>query len=162
MNTNTKNEIIKVLPTDIFNGVINQINFENLDNFVNLLITRYVSSRGSEGVKRQIENDSQSDTSNFLTHIIEVGSLIIIQESNLLSNNIDNNEIATVAVSLSLNISIATSLKSLNIFDLDTIVYYAFEALETLFPRILNHIDNSHNDNNYINGLKNNYLLSKI
>ena len=162
MNTNTKNEIIKVLPTDIFNGVINQINFENLDNFVNLLITRYVSSRGIEVVKREIENDSKSDTSNFLTHIIEVGSLIIIQESNLLSNNIDNNEIATVAVSLSLNISIATSLKSLNIFDLDTIVYYAFEALETLFPRILNHIDNSHNDNNYINGLKNNYLLSKI
>ena len=55
MNTNTKNEIIKVLPTDIFNGVINQINFENLDNFVNLLITRYVSSRGIEVVKREIK-----------------------------------------------------------------------------------------------------------
>jgi hypothetical protein len=162
MNTNTKNEILKVLPNDIFNEIINQINFVNLDNFVNNLISGYVSKRGVEVVKREIKNDSQSDTSNFLTHIIEVGSLIIIQESNLLSNNIDNNEITTVAVSLSLNISIATSLKSLDLFDLDTIVYYAFDALETLFPRILNHINNSLYDNNYINGLKNNYLLSKI
>ena len=162
MKTNTKNEILKVLPNDIFNEIINQINFVNLDDFVNKLISGYVSKRGLEVVRREIQKDSQSDTSNFLTHIIEVGSLIIIQESNLISNNKDINEATTVAVSLSLNISIATSLKALDLFDLETIVYYAFEALETLFPRILDHINNSHYDNNYINGLKNNYLLNKI
>lgn len=162
MKTNTKNEILKALPNDIFDEIINQINFENLDNFVNTLISGYVSKRGEKVVRREIQNDSQSDTSNFLTHIIEVGSLIIIHESNLISNNIDDNEITTIAVSLSLNISIATTLKALDLFDLDTIVYYAFEALETLFPRILEHINNSSYDNNYINGLKNNYLLNKI
>ncbi len=162
MKTNTKNEILKVLPDDVFHEIINQINFVNLDDFVNKLISGYVSKRGIEVVRREIQKDSQSDTSNFLTHIIEVGSLIIIQESNLISNNKDINEATTVAVSLSLNISIATSLKALDLFDLETIVYYAFEALETLFPRILDHINNSHYDNNYINGLKNNYLLNKI
>lgn len=162
MKTNTKNEILKVLPDDIFNEIISQINFDNLDNFVNNLILGYVSKRGKDIVRKEIQDDSQSDTSNFLTHIIEVGSLIIIEESNLISSNTDNNELATVAVSLSINISIATSLKSLDLFDLDTIVYYAFEALETLFPRILNHINNSLYDNYYIEGLKNNYLISKI
>lgn len=162
MKTNTKNEIIKVLPNEIFHEIINKIDFENLDSFVRWLITSYVSKKGAKFVEIEIQNDNDSETSNFITHIIEVGSLLLLNENNLISNNSDDNEIATIAISLSLNISIATSLKSLNLFDLDTIVYYAFEAIETLFPRILKHIENSLNDNNYVNNLKNNYLLSKI
>lgn len=158
----TKNELLEVLPMDIFGEFINRINFENLDKFVKMLVAGYISRRGHETVKREIDADSQSDTSNFLTHIIEVGSLKIMQESGLMTQDINKNEVIVVAVALSLNISMATALKSKDVYDLESVVYYTFTALESIFPRIFNHISNAVNNSLYVNDLVNNYLLNKI
>ena len=158
----TKKELLAALPNDVFGDMLNQIDFDYLDNYIKLLVTAYITKRGETIVKKEIDEDSQSDTSNFLTHLIEVGSLKILLENNLL--NIDTNqlELAILSVALGIDISMATVLKSKNVYDLDSNVYYSFDALERILPRIDSHIFNAKADNSYIKNLVNDYLLFKI
>jgi hypothetical protein len=65
-------------------------------------------------------------------------------------------------VALGIDISMATVLKSKNVYDLDSKVYYSFEALERILPRIDSHVVNSKVDNSYIKNLVNDFLLFKI
>ena len=158
----TKKELLDALPNDIFGEILDQIDFDNLDNFIKLLVIGYITKHGEIVVKREIDEDSQSDTSNFLTHIIEVGSLKILLENNLLNIDSSRLELAILAVALGIDFSIASVLKSKNVFDLESKVYYSFEALERILPRINSHVFNAKDDNLYIKNLVNNYLLFKI
>jgi hypothetical protein len=158
----TKKELSEALPNDIFGDILDQIDFDNLDKFVNLLVSGYVTKHGEIVVKREIDEDSQSDTSNFLTHIIEVGSLKLLLENNLMNIKISQLELAILAVALGIDISMATALKSKNVYDLDSKVYYSFEALERILPRIDSHVANAKVDSSYIKNLVNNYLLFQI
>ena len=147
---------------DIFGEIINKINYEKLDGFVKMLVTGYISRRGSAIVKKDIDADAPSDTSNFLTHIIEVGSLNIMQDNSLITSNENSFEGAAVVSALALNISMATALKEKDVFDLDSPVYYAGPTLEAIISRIISHIQNPAFDNQYVKSLTNNYLLNKI
>ena len=158
----TKNELIEVLPMDTFGEFINKINYEKLDSFVKMLVTGYISRKGSVVVKRDIDADAPSDTSNFLTHIIEVGSLKIMQENSLITSNENSNEGAAVVTALAINISMATALKEKDVFDLDSPVYYAVQTLEEIISRIISHIQNAVFDTQYVKSLTSNYLLNKI
>ena len=39
----TKKELSEALPNDIFGDILDQIDFDNLDKFVNLLVSGYVT-----------------------------------------------------------------------------------------------------------------------
>lgn len=158
----TKNELIEVLPLDIFGEFIDKINYEKLDNFIKLLVAGYISKNGRLVVKRDIDVDGPSETSNFLTHIIEVGSLKIMQDNSLITSDQNNNEGAAVVTALAINISLATALKEKNVFDLDSPVYYAIPALETIISRIISHIQKAQFDSKYVQSLIDNYLLNNI
>lgn len=158
----TKQELLEVLPNDVFGDILNQIDFNYLDNYIKLLVSGYIVKQGEIVVKREIDQDSQSDTSDFLTHLIEVGSLHILLENNLLNLQKSRLELAILSVALGIDISMATALKSKNVYDLDSKVYYAFDALENILPRIDSHVVNARIDNSYVKNLVNNYLLSKI
>jgi hypothetical protein len=158
----TKKELLDTLPNDVFGDILDQIDFSYLDNFIKLLISGYITKHGEIIVKREIDEDSQSDTSNFLTHVIEVGSLKILLENNLLNLETKRLELAILSVALGIDISMATVLKSKNVYDLDSKVYYSFDALERILPRIDSHVVNAKDDNAYIKNLVNDYLLFKI
>ena len=158
----TKSELLELLPTNVFGEFIDQINFENLDKFVQMLVSGYVSRRSQEVVKREIDADSPSDTSNFLTHIIEVGSLKIMQDSTLISSDKDKNEGAVVVTAFSLNFSMASALKAKDVYDFDSTIYYGIPEVETIIPRIVSHLNNAVNDSLYAKSLLNNYLYNKI
>ena len=158
----TKKELLATLPNDGFGDILDQIDFSYLDNFIKLLISGYITKYGEIIVKREIDEDSQSDTSNFLTHVIEVGSLKILLENNLLNLDTNRLELAILSVALGIDISMATVLKSKNVYDLDSEVYYAFDALERILPRIDSHVVNAKAENSYIKNLVNDYLLIKI
>jgi hypothetical protein len=132
----TKEELLAALPNDVFGDILNQIDFDYLDKYIKLLVTGYITKNGEYIVKKEIDEDLQSDTSNFLTHLIEVGSLKILLENNLLNINTNQLELAILSVALGIDISMATVLKSKNVYDLDSNVYYSFDALEKILPRI--------------------------
>jgi hypothetical protein len=158
----TKETLLDLLPDETFVKFIDKIDFAKLDKFVQLLVAGFVSRKGQNTVKKEIDADSTSETSNFLTHIIEVGSLKILAENNLINSDGNNNEQALVVVALAMNISMATALKSKNVYNWDTPVYYDMSSLMTIFNRIATHIDNAIQDTTYTNSLVNNYLINKI
>lgn len=158
----TKNELIAVLPLDTFGEFINKINYEKLDNFIKMLVAGYLSKKGRVVVKRDIDADGPSETSNFLTHIIEVGSLKIMYDNSLITSNQNNNEGGIVVTALAINISLATALKEKDVFDMDSAVYYSIPALETIIARIISHIQKAQLDSQYIKSLVDNYLLNNI
>ncbi len=141
---------------------INKINFGNLDKFVQMLVAGYVSRRGQSVVKREIGADSTSDTSNFLTHIIEVGSLKVLTDNDMIGSDRNKNERALITVGLAMNISMASALKSKNVYDLDTPVYYDMPSLKIIFDRIASHVGKTWQDSAYTKSLVSNYLMNKI
>lgn len=159
----TKNEILQLLPVEQFGDLLEKVDFENLDKFVRMLIAGFVSRRGATVVRSDIEaDDSSTETSTFLSHVIEVGSLKILNDSKLITPYRNVNEAAAFAVALSMNISMATSLKAKGVYDLDIPVFFAMPPLEILVARVINHLGNASNDSSYINSLVKNYLLHKI
>ena len=158
----TKSELLEFLPEETFGKFVDQINFDKLDKFVSMLVAGYVSRRGQNTVKREIDADATSDTSNFLTHIIEVGSLSVLIDNNMITSNTNENEGALVTVAVAMNISMATALKAKNIYSWDTPVYYDMPSLQTIIGRITNHVAYAMQDRGYVKPLVNNYLLNKI
>jgi len=158
----TENQLLEFLPMDTFGRFINKINFDNLDKFVQMLVSGYISRKGQKTVKIEIDADEISDTSNFLTHIIEVGSMQILMENNMITLDGNENEGSLVSVALAMNIALASSLKLKNVYDWDSPVYYDMPSLQTIFSRIAVHINNAIKDKNYIKPLVDNYLFNKI
>jgi len=128
-----------------------------------MLVAGHIARRGSNTVRSEIDsNDSSSLTYTFLTHIIEVGSLKILSDCKLITTDREVMHVNSFVMALSMNISMASSLKAKGVFDSDLPVFFAMEPLEILIERIVNHIENALIDSTYINSLVKNYLLNKI
>jgi hypothetical protein len=143
-----------------FSPIVTKINFEQLDNLVLLLFKGYYAERGADVVESELVRDPSAiyDATIFITHIIEVGSLLIITENRL--PTIDPNAVFIVA--LSLNISIGKILKSRELLDLDLPFFFDLNSQKIIELRVINHLANAACQENYITDLVDNYLFQKI
>lgn len=159
----TREEILNKFRANIAQSIVNKVDYESLDKFVAGLISGFAYLIGKETMIKEIDSDSSTaETSIFFTHIIEVGSLKILLDNDLLFLDEESREVAIILVSFSMNISLAKTLSKKNIFH--TQAYYNENAIETLIMRIKNHVSefSKHNDKRYISSLIDDYLYSKI
>ena len=127
-----------------------RIDFDALDQFAGMFIFSYVSRRGKDIVKRELETDALSETTTFLTRMIDVGTVQFLSENKLISTNEeDNNELAMV-VALGINVSLAANLKEMGVNDPGSNVFFDIATLYVLVERVEEFIKNSLLDEGYI------------
>lgn len=124
--------------------------FDALDKFVSMLITTYINRRGKEVVKVDLSTEYLSQTSIFLTRMIEVGTVQFLSENHLISANEEENEELAMVTGLAINISMATVLQAQGVDKLGGNVFFAITTLYDLIDRVVQHIRNSQLDEGYI------------
>ena len=130
-----------------------RIDFDALDQFVGLFIFSYISRRGKDVIKRELESDALSETTTFLTRMIDVGTVEFLSENKLISaDDEDNNELA-MTTALAINISLAANLKEMGVNDPGSNVFFDIPSLYILVERIEEFIKNSLLDEKYISSL---------
>jgi hypothetical protein len=164
---NTKEEILKMGFKDSYIPYINSINYDVAENLVSSLVSLIIKKYGQENIKFEIDyGDPSSTINNFFTHIIEVGALTVISESQINVKEINNFKEIIVLVSISLNYCLAARLKESDLFDKNLIHYYSIEVLQIIMGRINNSIqralDYSLGFDAYADGMLKNNLIDKL
>jgi len=121
-----------------------------LDKFVAMFIHSYINRRGKEVVKEELATDSLSETTTFLTRLIDVGTLQFLSENKLISFNKQNNEDLAMVVALGINISMASVLKEMGVNDIGSNVFFDIAVLYVLVERVFDFIKESLKDDGYI------------
>jgi hypothetical protein len=157
----TKETFLSLAISDPYHLETEKIDFAALDNFVSMLITAYVSRRGREIVQREFLSDTISDTTVFLTRMIEVGTVQFLSQSSLISDDEEvTNDIAFVVAS-SINVSMASELQLLA-GSLGGNMFFDIRALFSLIERVQNHINSGRQDPGYIFSLVNFNLMGLV
>jgi len=164
---NAKDEILKMGFKDSYKPYINSINYEEAQNLVSKLVSLMIQKYGKENIKFEMDNGNQNSIiNNFFTHIIEVGALTVISESDINVKEIKNFTEIIVLVSICLNYCLASRLKEANLFDKNLIHYYNLEVLQIIMGRINNSIqralDFSLGFDAYADGMLKNNLINKL
>jgi len=130
-----------------------RIDFDALDQFVGVFIFSYISRRGKDIVKRELDAGAHSETTTFLTRMIDVGTVEFLSENKLIStDDEDNNELA-MTTALAINISLAANLKEMGVNDPGSNIFFDIPGLYVLVERIEEFIKNSLLDEEYISSL---------
>jgi hypothetical protein len=145
--------------------VINQVNLERTNDFVKAILNTIINKYGVQLVKNAVDSDdSNSEISTSLTHIIEVGGLKVIAENKLDVNSKSDFPNIIYAVVFILNCSLAIELKNLSIYDGPTSNYYGNEAIKTIAQRLATSTWSGMNYKNgfehYSNNMVYNYLIN--
>lgn len=86
---------------DSYKPYINSINYEEAQNLVSKLVSLMIQKYGKENIKFEMDNGNQNSIiNNFFTHIIEVGALTVISESDINVKEIKNFTEIIVLVSI--------------------------------------------------------------
>jgi hypothetical protein len=146
----TKETFLQLGAGDTYHEIAERINFDELDKFVAMFIHSYISRRGKDVVKEELAADALSETTTFLTRIIDVGTVQFLSENKLISFNKQNNEDLAMVVALGINISMASVLKEMGVNDIGSNVFFDIAILYVLVERVFGFIKESLQDDGYI------------
>ena len=146
----TKETFLQLGAADAYHETAERIDFDELDKFVAMFIHSYINRRGKEVVKEELATDSLSETTTFLTRLIDVGTLQFLSENKLISFNKQNNEDLAMVVALGINISMASVLKEMGVNDIGSNVFFDIAVLYVLVERVFDFIKESLKDDGYI------------
>jgi hypothetical protein len=121
------------------NKIGNNILFNHLISFVATHIDGMVNRYGKQKVINELSGDGINESTNVITHIIEVGTLYFIIESE---NKINLKLLNPIAIFLNKIISVLLREKGLN-YETNS-QYFSERALQILLERINLHIANSY------------------
>ena len=158
----TRKEVLEILPVEPYGRYLDRMDFDKMEKFVQMLVAGYVAKKGKAVVKSDIDLDRASDTINFVAHIVEVGTLKILNDNNLLGLSDNQRKDAIIAVGFSINNCMARALQAKGVYFSISPIYFSLDAMATLLERTSVHVDNSIGNSGYINSLVANYLLNKI
>jgi hypothetical protein len=126
------------------------VDFDALDQFVSMFIGGYTNRRGAEIIREELAADALSETTTFLTRMVEVGTVQFLSENSLLyGNEEETNDLASV-VAHGINISMASELQRKGLDPHGANIFFGIEALYGLIGRVIVHINDSRNQEGYI------------
>jgi hypothetical protein len=127
-----------------------KIDFDALDSFVAMFIIAYMNRRGAEIIREELTSDSLSETTTFLTRLIDVGTVQFLSENYLISaNEEETNDLAAV-VAHCINISMASELQLNGLDQLGGNIFFGISAIYGLIARVISHINDSRQQEGYI------------
>lgn len=143
---------------------IKYINLDNVEKMVNFYISQLVENSDKEYLINEIEQDSYfSETSTYLTHMIEIGGLLVMNLNKF--DEIFNKQAiyGSSTVAIVINCCLATVLYNHGLINEDKVMYYKNDALIEIAQRLANHYSIGKNSpigiENYANQLAINNLL---
>jgi hypothetical protein len=158
----TKETFLSLGAGAAYHETAERFDFDALDKFVAMLVTTYINKRGKELIKKELSEDALSETTTFLTRMIDVGTVQFLSENKLISFNVvKNNELAMVTA-LNINISMATVLQAQGADELGGNIFFSIDAVYGLVERVMDHIKNSLGDDSYIFSLVSYNLMGLI
>lgn len=142
--------------------MVNKIDYNKLDRFVAMFIGSYVNKRGADAIREELSVDAISDTTNFLTRLIEVGTVQFLSENGLLSANEEETKDLASIVAHGINISMAAELQLNGLDPMGSNIFFDIRSLYELIERAISHIANAREDNGYIFSLVSFNLLNFV
>ena len=139
-----------------------KIDFDALDRFVTLFIVAYMNRRGAEAIREDLSADTLTETTNFLTRMIEVGTVQFLAQNNLITDDEESTNELALVVAHGINISMASELQLNGLDPLGSNIFFDIGALYGLIERVINHINNSRHDQGYIFSLVSLNLLNFV
>jgi hypothetical protein len=158
----TKGTFLSLGAGDSYHEIAENFDFDALDEFVTVFITTYINRRGRNIVKEELSSDSLSETTTFLTRMIEVGSVQFLSENKLIGFNKKKNDDLAMVTALGINISMATVLQAEGVDELGANIFFSIDAVFGLVERVVDHIKNSIGDSTYIFSLVSYNLMGLI
>jgi hypothetical protein len=133
-----------------YESAAERIDYDLLDQFVTMFIIGYMRRKGAQVIREELSADSLTETTTFLTRLVEVGTVQFLSENSLITADEDEtNELATV-VAHGINISMASELQLNGLDALGGNIFFAIPSLYDLIGRSINHINNSRTQEGYI------------
>lgn len=126
----TTNQILKEVWA-FLDGKIPQGRFTEMAETV---IEALVKKHGQSAVAHYAGSEADSEINNVLTHIIEVGSVKCLHEAALIVQDDDMPDRTFAAVFI-MNVSVATVLKSKNLFPANSEIYFGNAGVQTITGR---------------------------
>ena len=139
-----------------------QIDFEALDEFVAMFIAAYMNKRGGDAIRQDLSADTLSETTNFLTRMIEVGTVQFMSQNNLIGKDEEITDELAIVVANSINISMASELQLNGLDPLGSNIFFEIRALFGLVERVIDHINRSRHEEGYIYSLVSFNLLNFV
>jgi hypothetical protein len=158
----TKETFLSLGAGTSYHEIAAKFDFDALDEFVAMLITTYINRRGKDIVKGELSSDALSETTTFLTRMIDVGTVQFLSENELITFNKEKNDDLAMVTALGINISMATVLQAKGVDEPGGNVFFAITAVYGLVERIIDHIKNSLGDKEYIFSLVSYNLMGLI
>ncbi|HEV7333675.1 MAG TPA: hypothetical protein VGN63_21755 [Flavisolibacter sp.] len=145
---NTKQILLEnILITPGIAETIDKINFTRLEEFVTELFSVFVNNRGPEAVKYDLNYDVQTPTDAFISNMVEVGSVQLLQENNLLH---DEQFIDALYIIISaINIVVAEFLRTYTIADVVSYRYFDADPQYVILERAVEQVEQIHNQSGF-------------
>lgn len=146
---NTKDILLEnILVTPAVEETIAKVDFERLEEFVTELFSVFVKNRGLDVVSYDLNYDVHTPTDAFISNLIEVGAVQLLQENNLLH---DEQFIDALYIIISaINIVVAELLRRQNIADVASYRYFDADPQYVLLERAVEHVEQMHKHAGYL------------
>ena len=137
-----------ILVTPAIEEMVATVDFNRLEEFVTELLSVFVDSRGLEVVKYDLNYDVQTPTDAFISNLIEIGSVQLLQENELLH---DEQFIDALYIIISaINIVVAEFLRRHGIADVSSYRYIDADPQYVLLERAVEQVEQLHKDAGYV------------
>lgn len=149
--------------TDRSQRFIQQINLDNVEKMVNFYISKLIENNYREYLINEIEQDSYfSEVSTYLTHIIEIGGLLVMNLNKF--DEIFNKQAiyGTSSVAIVINCCLATALYNHGLINEHKVMYYRNDALLEIGQRLANHYNRGVNSPIGIENYTNQLVMSNL
>ena len=144
MDLQDKLELLNL--TDRSKMYLEYIKLENVQNMVNMYVSMLAQNYDKDYLLYEIENDSPySEVSTYLTHIIEIGGLLVMNLHKFEETLGEEAISAIPTVAIVINASLSTELFKHNLIDENMLMYYNNNALSTIAERLMRHYNRGRN-----------------
>lgn len=137
-----------------------KLDFNKIDEFVRDYMRRYLTKKGRDIVHDELLADRASETTIFLSRLIEVGTVQFLSENNLITESNEADHDIAVIVAHAINIAMASELVSMELHEVSDSIFFNMQSLNELIDRIFFHVRHSREDRFYIPSLVNFNLVS--
>jgi len=158
----TKETFLSLGAGSLHEAAANKIDFDGLDRFVTLFIVAYMNRRGADAIREDLSADAMSETTNFLTRMIEVGTVQFLAQNNLITDDEEHTNELAIVVAHGINISMASELQLNDLDLLGSNIFFDVRALYGLIERVIDHINLSRHEEGYIFSLVSLNLLNFV
>ena len=158
----TKETFLSLGIGELHEEAAEKIDFDALDRFVTMFIVAYMNKRGAEAIRKDLSAEAISETINFLTRMIEVGTVQFLAQNNLITDNEETTGELAMVVANGINISMASELQLNGLDQPGSNIFFEVRALFGLIERAINHVNRSRHEQGYIFSLVSFNLLNFV